>query len=190
MIDHQTRTAIRAAVLVTAVALVLPTTAQAQTTGAPPDSGHLDAYHAMQDVTLGLMGATLTLGSIQLYNMPTIFSDGGCLRQKAAFGAFACEHRLTLVHAGMGALSLGSYIATEILSADLPTRNRSATESTISDVLTVATAIGYGVTAIIGLIAANLGDFDVQKVLRVIHAGIALLTVGAFATQVGMEHIR
>jgi hypothetical protein len=168
---------------------VSPTTVEAQAGLSLDAQQRLRAYHATQAVTLSLLGTTAILGSIQLYNMPTPLSRGACARGEAVFGSFACKHRLSLVHAGLGALSVGSFIANSVLGGNLPDRNRSGTERTIHDTLTVATAVGFGVTAVIGLIAANAGDYDLQSVLRIVHASVALLTAGAFTTQVAMEHI-
>lgn len=160
------------------------------------DQEVLDAYYVMQGVTGGLLTVTATLGLTQLYNLPTAFGDGACARDQAIFGDFACSRGLSLVHLGFGVATIGSYTAQSILALEAPDLDQ-GTEGDVTDALGVATFAGFTVTAILGLLAANpflLGidesdQDDFQRVMRVIHMTVALLTAGAFATHVAVDHI-
>jgi hypothetical protein len=157
----------------------------------------LDAYDVMQGVTMGLMGATATLGLAQIYNLPTVFGEGACARNQAILDGYACSGGLSLIHGGLGIATLGSYIATGVLALAAPNRDL-GDEDVVTDVLGVVHGVGIGLTGALGLIAANpeiLGIHDgpsrteFSRVMRVVHWMVALVTVGAFATHLIVDRV-
>jgi hypothetical protein len=176
---------------------LLAAPAQAQDT--PPNQSEIelqDAYEVMQGVTAGLMGATATLGLVQLYNMPTSFGDGACARDAAIFGDYACRGSFSLVHAAFGIATLGSYVATGVLALAAPDQDVGR-EDTVTDVLGVTHAVGLGLTTTLGLLAANphiLGITgndarEFSRHMRIVHWIVALVTASAFATHLVVDHV-
>lgn len=155
-----------------------------------------EAYEVMQGVTGGLLGATATLGLVQLYNMPTSFGDGACARDAALFGDYACRGDFSLVHATLGIATIGSYVATGVLALAAPDRDQGS-EDTVTDVLGVTHAVGIGLTSALGLLAANPGIIgltgdsgrEFSRHLRVVHWIIAMVTASAFATHIVVDHV-
>lgn len=193
----------RAAQAVAAVAVALtmffaaPASAQSEGSLTQGEQELVDAYTVMQGVTGGLLATTATLGMIQLYNLPTAFGDGACAEGNAIGGDFACSQHLTLVHGALGVLSVGSYTATGILALEAPDLDQ-GTEDTVTDVLGTATAIGFGLTGLMGILGANpwlVGITDesdqreFSEVVRVIHAVLAVTTASIFASHVMVDHI-
>jgi hypothetical protein len=183
------------------VALLLLVAAPAAAQQEEPDQSQSDiqlqdAYEVMQGVTMGLMGATASLGLVQLYNMPTSFGDGACSRNAAILGDYACRGDFSLVHAAFGIATLGSYVATGVLALAAPDRD-TGHEDTVTDVLGVTHAVGIGLTSTLGLLAANPGIIgitgdaatDFSRAMRVVHFMVALVTAGAFATHLVVDHV-
>ena len=183
------------AILLTA-GFASPASAQVEVTLTEGEQDLVDAYTVMQGVTLGLLGTTATLGAIQLYNMPTVFGDGACAHGGAIGGDFSCSRHMSLVHGAFGVLSVGSYVATQVLALEAPDLDQ-GTEDTVTDVLGVTSAVGIGITAMLGVLGANPGFFGVHEsdqqefseVIRVIHAVLALTTASVFAAQVMVDQI-
>lgn len=155
-----------------------------------------DAYEVMSGVTMGLIGVTAIGGLAQLYNLPTAFGEGACSRGEAIFGDYACERHFSLVHGGLGILTAASYTATAALALAAPDLDQGS-EDTVTDVLGVVHGVGIGLTGIMGLLAANPGIIglhdqaatEFSRVMRVVHAVVAVVTAGAFATHLAVDHI-
>ena len=79
-----------------------------------------DAYEVMSGVTMGLLSVTAIGGMVQLYNLPTALGDGACSRGEAFLGDYACERHASLIHGGLGILSVASYTATAALAFAAP----------------------------------------------------------------------
>lgn len=155
-----------------------------------------DAYEVMSGVTMGLMSVTALGGLTQLYNLPTAFGEGACSRGEAIFGDYACERNFSLVHAGFGILTAASYTATAALAFAAPNLDQGS-EDTVTDVLGVIHGVGMGLTGVMGLLAANPGLIglhnqsatEFSRVMRVVHAIVAVVTAGAFATHLAVDQI-
>lgn len=173
-----------------------PASASAQPVLSDRDQDIQDAYEVMSGVTMGLLGVTALGGLTQLYNLPTAFGDGACSRGEAIFGDYACERHFSLVHGGLGILTLASYTATAALAFAAPDLDR-GDEDTVTDVLGVIHGVGIGLTGVMGLLAANPGLIGLRdqaatefsRVLRVVHAFVAVVTAAAFATHIAVDQI-
>lgn len=198
---HHRRSSVGAAAMALVLTLTMTSRADAQgdtrsTALTDHEQDVIDAYDIMSGVTLGLMGATASLGLAQLYNLPTSFGEGACARDEAIFGNYACSGAFSLVHGIFGIATAASYTATGALALAAPNRDF-GTEDTVTDVLGVVHGVGIGLTAVMGLLAANPGILGItgqaaesfSRHLRVVHWLVALVMVSAFATHVIVDHV-
>lgn len=190
--------------ILVALALVLapvlrpaPASAQQQPDLTPHEQNLVDAYDVMQGVTLGLLGVTAAAGLVQLYNLPTSFGDGACASNSAIFGSYACSGEFSLVHGVLGIASIASYTAWAAVSFAAPDLDDFRGEDGVTTALGIVHGIGIGLTPALGLLAANPGLIglsgdtaeEFSRHMRVVHWLVALVTVGAFATQLAVDQI-
>ena len=185
-------------------ALVISAAASAQAqTSVPPAQGSpidqdkqrnlSDAHSVLQKTGLVTLGLTGLSGAALLANQETAFGAGRCNDGNPVFGEFGCTG-LKYVHFGFGATTLGLFIATEIVAAEMPVSPYDMGDSTkqgAMKTLRVANIGLFAVQPVLGLLAANHGAFGMSagtaKVLRTVHFAVGGTVASTYTANAALQ---
>jgi hypothetical protein len=158
----------------------------------------LDTAHSVLQksglVTLGLTGLS---GYILLANKPTLFGEGLCKSGDPILGEFGCGG-LTYVHASTAVLSLGFFIAQEVVAGDMPISPYDMGSEGKRDAmgaLRIANIGLFAVQPVLGFLAANpefigipdASQEDFSKVLRTIHFGVGTTLATTYTVNAALQ---
>lgn len=179
--------------LASALALTIANRAEAQASVPPRPMSNIDqnkqqhlsdVHSVLQKTGLATLGVTGVLGATLAVNDDTIFGRGRCAEGDPLFGQFGCSG-LKYVHFGFAATTLGLFIASEVVAAEMPVSPYDmgdATKQNAMKTLRIANIGLFSVQPVLGLLAANHSLFGmspgVARVLRSVH----ILVGGAVAT--------
>lgn len=157
------------------------------------------AHTALQLTTAGTLAVTGVLGVITAVNRPTLFGDGRCASGDPVFGRYGCES-LNIIHGISGVATVGAYISTMVLEAVIHEPPWAINETpgwrTVRRVMTYVHVGGMILQPLLGMLGAypqiiGINDpqtrDDVSRTLRTVHAGVGVVTAGAFLTTVAID---
>ncbi|MFT3770449.1 MAG: hypothetical protein QM820_33900 [Minicystis sp.] len=155
-------------------------------------AGRQTARRAVKIGTAAMLGVNAGIGVILALNKGTVLSQGLChsADSRPIFGGYGCDE-LGLVHGATAITSLAGYTAGNVLDATtprpppkLPGLHRAVTYVHLGGMV-AAPVLGLlsRYPTVVGLRQSE----DLQRNLRTVHIGTALLTATAYAISMGLD---
>ena len=160
----------------------------------------LRAHRTLEYTTLATLGLTAAGGVIAAINQPTLFGDGKCVSGDPIFGDYGCEG-FSMIHGTAGVLTTVSYVATMTVALSVPDRRGGRGEPGPFDhggvhrAATWVHVVGFAAMPLLGLTGAHPEMLGIEgedaehfsETVRTVHAGLGVVTAGAFTTTVMIE---
>jgi hypothetical protein len=160
----------------------------------------LRAHRTLEYTTATALVLTAAGGVIAAINKPTLFGDGRCVSGDPIFGDYGCNG-FSLIHGTGGVLTTASYVATMTVALSVPKLPDGRGEPGPFDhggfhrAATWVHVVGFAAMPLLGLTGAHpemlgINGDDAQsysETVRTVHAGVGVLTAGAFATTILIE---
>ena len=160
----------------------------------------LRAHRTLEYTTMGALALTAAGGVIAAINQPTLFGDGRCVSGNPIFGDYGCEG-FSMIHGTAGVLTTVSYTATMTVALSVPDRRGGLGEPGPFDhggfhrAATWVHVVGFAAMPLLGLTGAHPEMLGIEgedaegfsETVRTVHAGLGVITAGAFTTTVLIE---
>ena len=158
----------------------------------------LRAHRTLEYTTAGALALTAAGGVVAAINQPTLFGDGRCVSGDPIFGDYGCTG-FSMIHGTAGVFTTMSYVATMTVALSVPKLPGGRGEPGPFDhggvhrAATWVHVVGFVAMPLLGLTGAHpemLGIEDSEhfsETVRTVHAGLGVITAGAFTTTVMIE---
>ena len=160
----------------------------------------LRAHRTLEYTTMGALALTAAGGVIAAINQPTLFGDGKCASGDPIFGDYGCQG-FSMIHGTAGVFTTMSYVATMTVALSVPDRRGGHGEPGPFDyggfhrAATWVHVVGFAAMPLLGLTGAHPEMLGIEgddaehfsETVRTVHAGLGVVTAGAFTTTVLIE---